>query len=72
MSRNKPDLQNLPQWLQYLIAAVVMGGIAAAGWYIGRDRPVPLWIKGYLIPGLGWLGLFLIIVAVADWFRRRR
>lgn len=72
MSRNKLDLHNLPQRLQYLIAAVVVAVVAGAGWYVGRDRPVPTWIKVYLIPGLGWLGLLLIVVAVIDWVRRRR
>jgi len=64
MPRNKLDSHRLPHWLQYLITAVVMVLIAGAGWYVGRDRPVPFWVQHYLIPGLGWLGLLLIIAAV--------
>ena len=72
MSRNKLDLNRLPRWLQYLIAVVLVVVVGGAGWYVGRDRPTPYWIQHYLIPGLGWLGLLLIVLAVADWIRRRR
>jgi hypothetical protein len=72
MSQNRLDLNKLPYWLQCLIgviAAVLVGG---AGWYVGRDNPVPHWIQRYLIPGLAWFGLLLIVLAVVDWIRRRR
>ena len=72
MTEKKIDLHRLPPWLQYLIAIVLVAIVAAAGWYFGRDRPVPHWIEHYLIPGLAWFGLLLIVLAVADWIRRRR
>lgn len=71
MSRKKIDINNLPRWLQYAIAAVVMAAIAAAGYLVGRDRPTPEWITVWLIPALGWVGLVLIVLAVIDWIRRR-
>ena len=72
MPRRRINLFALPAWLQYLIAAVVTAIIAGAGWYVGRDDPVPVWIKKYLIPGLGWLGLLLIVLAAVDRVRRGR
>jgi len=81
MRNRKPDyhmqrgerafLNALPQWLRYVIAMVVVAVVAAAGWFVGRENPVPPWIERYLIPGLGWLGLLLIVIAVGDWIRRR-
>ena len=70
--QNKLDLNRLPQSLQYLIGATLVVVIATAGWYFGRDNQVPHWIQRYLIPGLAWLGLLLIVLAVVDWIRRRR
>jgi hypothetical protein len=45
--------------------------IAAFAWVVGRDDPVPDWINGFLIPGLGWLGLILIAIVIGDWIRTR-
>jgi hypothetical protein len=58
--------------LQYAIAALLMAAIAAAGYFIGRDRPIPAWIERFLMPGLGWLGLVLIVIIVIDWIKRRQ
>jgi peptidoglycan/LPS O-acetylase OafA/YrhL len=71
MSRKKVSLDNLPRWLQYTIAAVLMGAIAAAGYLVGRDEPTPAWIEQGLVPVLGWVALILIIIVAADWIRRR-
>ncbi len=48
---------------------VLMTTIATAGYLTGRNRPTPPWIEHYLIPGLGWLGLVLIMIVVVDWLR---
>lgn len=48
-----------------------MIAIATAGYFVGRDKPVPHWIERYLVPGLGWLGLILILIVVADWLKSR-
>jgi hypothetical protein len=72
MAEKKFDLNALPPGVRYLIALVLVAVVGGAGWYVGRDRPTPYWIEHYLIPGLGWLGLLLIVLAVADWIRRRR
>ncbi len=71
MTANKVNVRQLAP-RQYVVAILVMAVVAAAGWYIGRDRPVPHWIQAYLIPGLAWFGLVLIVLALVDWIRRRR
>ena len=72
MADEKINLNAQPAWLRYSIAIVITATIAAVGWYFGRNRPVPHWIQAYLIPGLAWFGLLLIVLAVVDWIRRRR
>ena len=72
MTKEKIDLHKLPSWLQYLIAIVLVAMIAIAGWYFGRNNPTPDWIQRFLIPGLAWFGLLLIVLALVDWIRRRR
>lgn len=67
--RKKIDLQKLPTWLQYTIAIIVINAIVIAGYLVGRDKPMPYWIENYLIPGLGWLGLVLILLIVIDWMK---
>jgi membrane protein DedA with SNARE-associated domain len=69
---NKVSFNSFPRWLQYTVASVVMGGIAAAGYFVGHNNPVPLWINQWLIPVLGWLGLLLIIIVAVEWIRQRR
>ena len=71
MKRNKIDLTQLPKWQQYLIALVIVAIVVAAALVTGKDNPVPAWISQYLIPGLGWLGLILILLAVGDWVGKR-
>ena len=63
------DVWKLPAWQRYAIALVLTAAIAGAGWYVGRNRPVPEWITGGLIPFLGWLVLALAAVAVVQWLR---
>ena len=67
--RKKIDLQKLPTWLQYTIAIIVINAIVIPGYIVGRDQAVPDWIENYLIPGLGWLGLVLILLVVIDWLK---
>jgi hypothetical protein len=65
------DLEQLPRWLQYTIASVIMAVIATVGYFVGRDQPVPPWIEDFLIPALGVLGLIGIVLIVVDWLRQR-
>ncbi len=67
MSRKKIDLSFLPTWLQYFIALLLVTIVTIAGYLVGHDQPVPKWIEKYLIQGLGWLGLVLILLVVIDW-----
>ena len=60
-----------PRRLQSIFAALVMAVIAVAGYLIGRDNPVPVWIERFLMPALAWLGLVLIVIVVVDWLRKR-
>lgn len=69
MARKKVDLKFLPAWLQSLIVLSIVTFVAIAGYLIGRDRPVPLWIDQHLIPGLGWFGLALIAIVTIDWLK---
>jgi hypothetical protein len=69
MSRREVDLWRLPAWLRYAISLSLVGVIAGAGWYVGRNRPVPEWITRGLIPFLGWLVLGLAAIALVQWLR---
>jgi uncharacterized membrane protein YkvI len=71
MPRKEINLRTLPTWLQYTIAVTVVGVVAAAAWFVGHEKLVPACIEHYLSPGLGWLGLLLIIIVIVDWFRKR-
>jgi hypothetical protein len=68
----------MTQWLnlnrysalaRYTIALAITTFIAGAGWYVGRNRPVPEWITHGLIPFLGWLVLGLAAIALVQWLR---
>lgn len=72
MSRRRVDLRTLPVWLQYLIALTVAAMVMAAAWLVGRDEPVPYWIKNYLVPALGWIYLLLLAIVIIDWLRKRQ
>jgi hypothetical protein len=72
MPQRKINLNHLPLWQQYLIALIVVSIVVAAALYFGSDDPVPSWINNCLIPGLGWAGLVLIILAIGDWIRKWR
>ncbi len=67
--RRKVTLETLPQWLKYLIALTLVSIVVTAAWFVGHNKPVPNWIENYLIPGLGWLGLVLILLVVIDWLK---
>jgi hypothetical protein len=67
----KMDMRSLATRVQYAIVLAVMIPIAAFAWVVGRDDPVPDWINAFLIPALGWLGLILIAIVIADWIRTR-
>lgn len=68
----RSQFEQLPRRLQSTIAIVITIVIAAVAYFVGRDRPVPVWIENFLIPALGWLGVVLIVLAAADWLRERR
>lgn len=72
MPSKRFDLEQLPRWLQYTIAAIVMSIIAAAGYLVGRDQPIPAWIEDFLLPALAVFGLVLIALVLVDWLRHRR
>jgi hypothetical protein len=72
VAKKRFDLSAASPRVRYLIALVVVAGVAGAGWYVGRDRPAPHWVEHYLVPGLAWVGLLLIIVAVFGRVRRGR
>jgi hypothetical protein len=57
---------------RWVLAIAVIVAIALAGWWTGRDRPVPAWISQGLVPWLGWAYLALVAVALVSWWRRRR
>ena len=71
MERKRMDLDRLPTWLQYIVALAVTAVVVIAAWLVGRDNPVPAWIDNYLIPGLGWVGLCLIVVIVVSEIKKR-
>lgn len=66
------DLEQLPRWLQYTIGGIVMAVIAAAGYLVGRDQPIPTWIEDFLLPALAVFGLALIVLVLVDWLRHRQ
>jgi len=45
--------------------------VVTAAWFVGRDKPVPNWIQNYLVPGLGWFGLVLILIVLVSWIRKK-
>jgi hypothetical protein len=49
----------------------VMIPIAIFAWIVGRDDPMRDWIRGLLIPGLGWVGLILIVDSIRQRLPRR-
>jgi len=51
--------------------ALLMAVITAAGYLVGRDQPIPIWIDRFLLPGLAWLGLILIVIIALDWISKR-
>ena len=55
----------LSQRLKTIITIVLMGSITIAGYIVGRHQPTPKWIENVLVPGLGWVGLALILMAIA-------
>jgi hypothetical protein len=65
------DLRKLKPSLQYLVALTIMVVISGVAWLVGENEFIPSWIKHYLIPGLGWLGLFLIIIVIVDWIKQK-
>ena len=71
MMKQQVNIRKLSTWREYLIAVLVTSVIVAVAWFVGRDQPTPAWISNYLIPGLGWLGLILIIIVIFDWIRKR-
>ena len=72
MPRKKVDLRTLPLWLQYLIALVVVGAVVGLALVVGRDRPIPFWIKDYLTPMLGVAAILVFTYKLAVWLKRKR
>ncbi|MFL5496199.1 MAG: hypothetical protein ACJ8DC_17575 [Gemmatimonadales bacterium] len=70
-SRRRVDLRQLPPRQRYAIAIAVAAVVVALAWLVGRNRPVPPWVTGYLVPALGIAYLILTAVAVIDRIRRR-
>ena len=64
MQRKRVDLRVLPPWQQYAIALAVTGVVVALAWQVGHARATPHWITAWLVPALGWIGLFLIVTGV--------
>jgi hypothetical protein len=64
MERKRVDLKLLPIWLQYVIAITITLVVVALAWRLGRDRPIPNWMQTWLVPGLGWAGLVLLVTGV--------
>lgn len=62
--RIRVDLRRLPVWQQYAIALAVTGVVVAFAWQVGHTRVTPHWITAWLVPALGWIGLFLIVTGV--------
>ena len=60
-------MHKLSTKLQYTISLALVIMVVIAGYIVGHDQPMPVWIENYLIPGLGWLGLVLILLVVIDW-----
>lgn len=60
--RKSVDLRNLPVWLQITISTALVVIVSTVAWLIGQDKPIPAWIKQYLVPFLGLfvLGLFAL------------
>lgn len=71
--RRRVDLfKVLPPAARYALALAIIAAVALAGWWVGRDEPVPPAVGGFLVPLLGWLWLALAAVALASWLWRRR
>jgi hypothetical protein len=70
--RRRVGLGGLRSIVQHTIALAIIIPIAAFAWVVGRDDPVPDWITDVLVPGLGWVGLILIVILIVDWVRQRR
>lgn len=71
--RRRVDLSRLlTPAARWTLAIVVIVAIGFAGWWTGRDRPVPAWISQGLVSWLGWAYLALAAVALVSWWRRRR
>lgn len=54
------------------VGLMAVAAVAVAAWLVGRDRPVPPWLEGRLLPALAWVVLALVALLVVDWIRRRR
>lgn len=71
--RTRIDLRrSLPARWRYAVALLIVGVVVAGAWWVGRDRPVPEWIGGTLVPALGWVYLLLLAVVLLRWLQRRR
>lgn len=71
--RRRIDLRTLlPPAARWALAIAVIAAIGFAGWWTGRDQPVPAWISNGLVPWLGWIYIALAAVAAVSWWRRRR
>jgi hypothetical protein len=61
------NLYDMAAWQCYTIALLVTAVVAGAGWYVGRDRPVPGWFETVLRPVLGWFVLLVLAGRCVEW-----
>lgn len=62
---NEPNpFKTSPTWLQYVLALLTVCVVGGLSWVVGKDKPVPEWVSSQVVPGLGWLYLALLGVAL--------
>lgn len=67
MSRSRPrvDLSRLPAPLRYGVALLTVSLVVVLAVQVDEDPEVPGWLSEYLVPGLAWLFLGLLVLRLA-------